>query len=326
MTGFFRTLQTFFVVTLVTALIWLYAEGAIVKTYARQRVRLNFVPAENVALAIEPPSTTVFVNFRGSSSQHQTFEQLTAGDVRVTVEPDGGTLQRINIAQRLEQEVFSVVGANLESVTPDEIIDLRVRPLTEIQLPVEVAADGFSFEDGPTPDPATVKLTVPAALADRVQRIVLPLGPALRTDPAEPGAQDFRRLSVAVPPALDDPFTRLQTPEVEVNFTLSDVEARATLSAVPLYIEAPPAFGYGVRVRGDAKTLDNVVITGPRELIDRVLDPADPLNVYATVRLHDTTALSPGTRSLPVFFETPDGITAPELRTISIDLVEPAAP
>ena len=315
-----RTLQTLLVVTLVTVLVWLYAEGAIVKTYARQRVRLVFVPQGAATLAIEPASTTVYVNFRGSSSQHQTFEQITAADVAIEIAGDEGTSQRINIAQQLEQEVFNLVGADLESVTPEEVIDLRVRPLVEIEVPVEISAEGFSFATPPTPDPLAVRLTVPEPLADRARRIVLPLGPALRRDPAVPGTQDFRRLDVDIPPALDDPFTELLTPEVEVNFTLSDVEARATLSAVPLYTEAPLAFGYAVRARGDAKTLDDVVITGPQELIDRVLDPADPLTVNAEIRLHDISALSPGSRSVPVFFNTPPGITAPELRTITVEL------
>ena len=317
-----QKLRTCFVVTLMTVLIWLYAEGAIVKTHARQRVRVDFVPPADVTLAIEPASLTAFVTFRGNSSQLQAFERLTEDQpVAIEVEAEGETRRRINIAQRLETAVFEQIGVDLQAIQPEEVVDLTVRRLEQVELPIEVRGDGYDFAAGPTPDPAAATLVLPADLADRADWLVVDMRSVLRDRPGQPGTQEIRSVTLALPPELRDPYSRLVTAEADVNFTLADVDEEAVLPSVPLYLEVPPGFGFDVRIDGDAKTLNDVTVVGPRALLQRVLDGSD--SVYATVRLHDATELAPGRRTEPVFFNSPAGLEVPRLRSVNLVLSEP---
>ena len=317
-----QKLRTFMVVTLMTVLIWLYAEGAIVKTHARQRVRIDFVSPGDATLAIEPGSLTAFVTFRGNSSQLQAFERLTESKpVAIEVEPDGEPRRRINIAQRLETAVFEQIGVDLQAIQPEEVVDLTVRRLEQVELPIVVRADGYDFATAPTPDPATATLILPSDLVPRAEQLTVEMRSVLRERPGRPGTQEIRSVGLELPRELRDPYARLVTAEADINFTLADINEEAVLPSVPLYLEVPPGFGFRVRVDGDAKTLNDVTVAGPRALLQRVLRGEAP--VYGTVRLHDATRLAPGRRTEPVFFDTPPGLEVPRLRSVTLVLETP---
>ncbi len=91
----FTHLETWFLVTLISVLVWLYAEGAMVQTYPRQRIAVDLVAPPGSRLALEPDRTEAFVSFRGSAAQLQELKaRLAQGRWRCRSAPTSSRCRR----------------------------------------------------------------------------------------------------------------------------------------------------------------------------------------------------------------------------------------
>lgn len=319
-------LETWFVVTVITVLIWLYAEGAIVQTYQRQRVPLEFVPADGIPAVIEPAQTRAYVTFRGSSGQFQLFKnRLEQGPVRVALQPGEQPTQDVDITEALEQSLFNDLGIAIEEVDPDRE-PVNVRRLVTRTVPVTLQRGNLKIKGDPNINLSSVNVTLPEDLAEFLDHAVIPLDRAIASLNLPPNMQHVLTLDIELPPAVRSQWTKLQTPQAEVSFTLAKGDDTLVLPTVPLRDVTPLSFAYEVTPVGGEKVIRDVTLTGPSDTLARIADNDPGYPVWAELHFFDATELTPGPRTVDVYLRTPPGVQASGLRQITVNLTPKTPP
>ena len=321
----FTHLETAFLVTLISVLVWLYAEGAMVETHPRQRIGIQLVAPAGARLALEPERADAYVSFRGSAAQLQELKaRLAQGPVEVPVRPDGEPVQRVELAERLEQLLFVPLGLIVDAVEPERL-EVTARRIVTRDVPVDVQTDGLDLREAATASPSVARVSLPedrVPLLERLRPTARLTAEAARAA-GRAGEPQVLTLPLSVPDALDGPWTRLETDTADVSFTLATPESSLTLDAVPLWQLTPLNFAFEVSLAGGEKVLRDVALVGPGAALDRIRagDPALP--VWAEVRLTDAAGLTEGRRLVPVTVRVPEGsgVSAPGLRSVEVELV-----
>ncbi len=305
----FDKLETWVVVTVITVLIWLYAEGAIVETYTRQKVTIQFVGAGDVPVAIEPAVVTPLVTFRASGPTFQKFKERTdSAPITIPLQPGDENLQTVDIADRLEQEVFNELGIVLDEADP-ETEDVSVRRLVEVRVPITVRDSEVELERPPAIEPNTVTFTVPEDLAPRLSRqsAYVDLNDAIRNNPPEPGVQDQQTLAIEWPDGIETRWTKADAEEALVTYRIEKVDATLTVPTVPLELLVPTDFPFDIRTENNERVINNVEVTGPSDTLERIA--AGELEIQAVLRFKNIAELSEGRQTVDVTFITPPGVT-----------------
>lgn len=321
----FTHLETLFLVTLISVLVWLYAEGAMVESHLRQRVAVELVPPPGGRLAIEPARVDAFVSFRGSAAQLQEIKaRLAEGPIQVPIRADDRPDQEVELLERLEQLVFLPLGLVVDEVEPERL-PVNVRRIVARDVPIEIETDGLELRDQASASPAFARVLIPEDRVPLLERF----RPTARLDAeaaraAGPrGEPQVLTLSLSLPASLAGPNTRLETEAADVSFTLAQPQSTMVLDAIPLWQVTPLNFAFDVAVVGGEKVLRDVTIVGPGQTLDRIRrnDPALP--VWAEVRLTDAADLTEGRRLVPASIRVPDdaGLSAPGLRTVEVELM-----
>ena len=317
----FQKLETIVVVTVVTVLVWLYAEGASTKERNREPVSVRFVaPAGARAFAVSPDqAVSISVSFKGSSGQVQKFLELVRNPIELTVEPPeaGQTTRTLVLSDALvRNEAFAQLGLGNVVVEPaTEEVDMR--PLVTITLPVRVDPGGLNLDPAttPVPTPDTVEITAPADVVDTLGDAVvvarLDRAALTNADPTAGGREKVaRNIALEFPGGIESPWTRISNKVVRVNYTLADPEATVTVKRVPLYVNLPVGTqqAYRVTPNDGQKFLFDVELRGPKGLIERIAagDPAYP--VTAEIRIQDVSGIESITSEQPVVVP-PQGVT-----------------
>lgn len=321
----FAHLETLFLVTLISVLVWLYAEGAMVESHLRQRVGVELVSPAGSRLAIEPSRTDAFVSFRGSAAQLQELKvRLAEGPVQVPLRADDRPDQEVELAERLEQLLFLPLGLIVDEVEPERLA-VDVRRIVARDVPILIEADGLELRDAAAASPSFARVLIPedrVPLLDRFRPTArLEAEAARAAGPA--GQPQVLTLPLVLPAALSGPDTRLETEAADVSFTLAQPQSTLTLDAIPLWQLTPLNFAFDVFVAGGEKVLRDVTIVGPGATLDRVGANDPDLPVWAEVRLTDAAGLTEGRRLVPVSIRVPEdaGLSAPGLRTVEVELV-----
>ncbi|MEM1098026.1 MAG: hypothetical protein AAGH92_04485 [Planctomycetota bacterium] len=330
-------IETWIVVTLITVLVWLYAEGAIVDRHPNERVNVRFTAAGGVPMEIEPDFEQVLVTFRSSGPVFQRFQALTANQtIDLEVEPGVGEQvgrpQTIDLRARLETALFTPLGIAIDEIEP-ALKDVTARRLVTRTVPVVVRDEGLDLRSPPTVDPAAITIQLPedramqldalnasdpTAVAARVN-----LAGAVRDNPPPPGEPDVVTLAIEPPVIAGETITSLRTREADVSYTLENRETTLTLKSVPLRRLTPFEFPYEIVVSNDAKVLNDVTLTGPVDTLARI--EAEEIPVWAELHFFDATQFTPGEETVPVNYHLPPGVSA-ELRQVNVELRERNTP
>jgi|GEM_PF-2307268 len=295
-------LGTLLIVTVVTVLVWLYAEDANIQEYAKQSVRLQFVVAGGESEARLAPSgpTTVEVDFDGSNGQYQQFIDATRNrvikiDLPVDQTLDLQTLD-VDMRQQLERSVFRDMGINLTAVNPDRL-SVTYEKIVDVTLPIEIVTDtgdiklsSATFRE--TGQPPTVTLRVPAGKVEEIKNTKAT---------ARIREQDVRSLQKNVPKQLQQVPIELPNgfntlprsiSTVDLLVTVADDRGTITIDRRPILLSYPSSINerYTVEIDESARFMTAFTLEGPRQQIDLLRqDPASPL-VWATIRLTNEEA------------------------------------
>lgn len=302
-------IETGVIVTFITALIWLYAEGESVRSDSAAAT-LRFVPAAGQTLAISPRQEQVRVTYRSSTRLQQQFQRMLSQPIEIPLEPTADD-QEQNIALRdrlVNHPAISGKGIEIISVDPEALF-VRVQKLTSVELPVVVVPGDVRLSGTAVVSPATVELRLP----DRAAAIVANSHVEVRlndiNDDLEPGQSQTVSLPVVLPPMF--PREATATPsQVEVTFTPARRSQTLTLPYVRIMVQAPPRLlgRYEIRLRDDLLVLpEPVEVVGAPEKIDTLR--AGPDNVVAVLRF-TAEELAGGITSKPAELLLPDGVTA----------------
>ena len=325
---FFEKLESITVVTLITVLVWLYAEGAIQQTYPRERIIVQFISPAGEQLAIEPETTRPLVTFRGSGPQYQAFKnRVNAGPIEITVQPGEQTDQRINLDERLAQALFNNLGIALDEIDPS-FEELSVRRLVRKTVPIHVLANGLALKGSPAIDPPNVEVLLPEDLVSALEQrgAQVRLDRAVANNPPPPNVPQSLTLTIDLPPEVTGRWTTPQTREANVSFTIAKVQDTLTLPSVRLAFVTPPGFAYDVVPENNEKIIRDVKLSGPSDELAKI--KADPRSVVAEISFMNAADLTPGARIVDVLFRTPPGAPSVQtgLRQMSVELVPRQAP
>lgn len=295
-------LGTLSIVTLVTALVWLYAEDANIQEYTEQSVRLQFVlPIGSEGLITPSGLITVEVDFAGSNGQYQQFIDRTRGEVIKVDLPFDQRLDLqtidVDIQQQLERYVFQDLGINVTGVS-QERVPVTFEKIVDVQLDVQLVQDTgqikLSTAQIPNESDRRLTLRLPASQAERLKGVsaIARVREADVQDVPKGGSKQF-----VVPVELPAEWRDLPavSANVGVVVTVANDRDTVTIDGLPVLLTTPSSVNerYIVTIVIDDTTtsiINGLVLDGPRETIAQLkANPKSPL-VWATVRLTNQEA------------------------------------
>ena len=319
--------ETWIVVTIISVLVWLYAEATVLQERSGQSLQLRITEATK-NYAITPDAATVRVSYRASSGQIQQFND-TAGvplihEIDVT-DVTEKTERTLILDEVLIRAGLGDIGITAHTVAP-ETINVTIQPMETIELPVVVDNDGLSLDGEPTPVPDVITVTAPLSMIEQLrgESVVAPLDPA---DASEGTGLERVAPDVALifPEALDlrSPWVTAPVQNVRVNYTLNNDTESTVVSLVPLYVNLPvdAQLRYTVRLQNGDSVLRDVELQGPADVIARIRagDPELIKNIRAELTITDLDNIEQTTIERPIII-TPPGVIAeaPGLMPITV--------
>jgi len=335
------SIQTIGLTTLITVLIWLYAEGQNVRRSEPRRIDLQLparVGQDTVVNWIDGGRTmAATVSFKGASAALTELEAhlepagairlpITAGDLpdkpRHTLD-----LKTLLAEARLNPDspssrTITDLGISVDTVDPAQV-DLRIQKLVERELRVVFQPDGVKLGPSLTIEPARVDVTLPRSLAERYASspdalYVEAIAQQGQLQDMPEGVAQTLTLSLEPGGVLEGAdHVKLAQRTADVTFTIRGQTDSYQLKLVPVWLRVPPSETrrYDVALDDDSRVLSEVTITGPKELIQRLRADA------AERPGEDQTNL----RVVAVFSLTADeldrGITTKPLNAIEIEQV-----
>ncbi len=307
-----QKIETFIVVTLITVLVWLYAEGRNVATYANEPVSVKFVSGDGEGLTISPDNPQrVLVSFEGSNAMKQALEAATKdGPITLPVveQPNASSsVQNIIMKDALNDSILSDLGILVISTDP-AVMPVTVRRLVSVQMSVEPVVLEVDLAAAPTVDPARVDVKVPAALADLAGELSL-IARVPPADLASIPANTPRALSVRLelPEALRDQPVELSARNVAVTVIIRKQTDTLTLTSVPIHINVPPLLlqQYRIALPEDQVVIRDVKLSGPADAIASIRDKR--FRVWAELR-PTADELDAGLDQAQLFLHLPPGV------------------
>ena len=294
-------IQTYTIVTIISALIWLYAESENVKQQKPLTFNVLFVAPPGQNLAIAPGSKQqAQITVRCATSQFAQLQRLQNQPIELTVTSDDPQSpnypeQIINLQDKLHDSPIGELGVRIEDVQP-KTVSLRIEQVEQITMPISidsvVSAD-MQLAGPPTITPTSATIDLPATVARHPGDIKLV---------AKLNPEDADRLDENVPHDLNVPITlslprylsnemRNYTPTITpdqatLTITIRKRTDSASLPGVPILIAAPWAElkRFSIELEDDQRVLDQEVeITGPSNVIDKI--KKGELKVWAELRL-----------------------------------------
>lgn len=293
-------------VTLITVLIWLYAEGQDITDETREvdlalpgRVGESLVAdfadgheRQRVSVTFKAAGTQISELINQLSSTGAVVLPLTPGDVTEGGRANLPLASLLSRARLVGGVTIADLGVSVADVEPSTV-DLRFDELVQRNVRVLIRAEGVQLGPNVKIEPAEVTITAPKSLLDRyasssdVLHVWADLPPTQLVSLPEGVEQT---ISAPLKPA--DVFSRsrhvsMNQQSVDVTFTIARQRDTVTVQLVPVWLVAPPSeLGrFRVELAEDSRVLRDVSLTGPRDLIDELREADGNLRVIARFEL-----------------------------------------
>jgi len=287
--------RTAILVTLLTALIWVVAEGQSVQSRSIEvAVRLQAAAAD-LAVTVTQPGWTGLIELEvtGSNAALDTLDEavrsgidLQAG-VEFSADPGARTIQVLDALRQAPG--LRDTGVTLNRAEPP-VIPVLIERLTTIELPIRVEAPEGSFAEPPEVEPPTVAVQMTEddarRLSEESEALVAITPDRLRGLPRGQ-SQRLRNLPITRPIEVRGRnLVTLDPASVDVTVRLRDLTRSVLVERVPVSIRSSSA----VYNEFDVDLLDpflaDVTVSGPGDTIDRLpTDDDGRIVLTATVSL-----------------------------------------
>lgn len=307
---------TVVMVSVITLLVWLYAEDANVKSYNNERVFVRFVAPDDGEMLIDPPGATVLVSLTGSNGQYQQFSRRVDDSqvIEIPVPISPGQLSasaQIDMRRELEEGLLANLGLNLTELDQDNI-DVSVQRVVEVPIDVRVEAQGLNLARPAESTVQQITVRLPATLAtEAVHRSTATIDLAsadLRS--VTPGSDSRLTLPIVLPDTigdLPDGFDpRMSAAEAVVTFRLVIEREPYTIERLFVKLTSPASVGnrYAIEVPAEYQFLAELQVQGPPAQIALLRENPGSPNILATVELTnaeaDEAAVGTGVVTKPV--------------------------
>lgn len=320
-----QKLQTYLFVSIITVLVWLYAEGENL-TEEKLYPDIEFVAPAGRQLLIVPrqPSEPVLVTVRGPTTQlarlnREESEQPLA--IELLDDPSTDNPNReVDLLDALSRHPrYADLGIEIAEVTPRRVT-VRVERYVPRDLPVEAPPPGdFQFNETPIVEPAQATVRMPASDWANIPADVRVIA-ELNADDLAQREVNKQHVLVNVPLVLPqarglDRVTIAPT-AATVTLTVTQKTKKSEPQSIPIKLLVP----IGELARYDVQLVDQadpwlsrIVFSGPNETIDRI--NKKEVKVWAELRLDSDdlgTAADKESASAPVHLTVPPGVNAVE--------------
>ncbi|MEE9212558.1 MAG: hypothetical protein V3U29_07885 [Phycisphaeraceae bacterium] len=304
-TSVVQKIETYFVITVITVLIWLYAES---KNATKDQTTINvqFVAPSGQELMIDPAEPTpVLVTFSSATSKVAEVKKL--GSIKLLVPED--TSEPVVLRERLAESPLGELAVIIETDPPT--IRVRAEPFETRMLPIKVLPGDIQLRELATADPTDAAVKVPASLAPQLDGIKLEAHLADAIDDLTK-FDDNRPHTISVRLDLPEPFqdkpVRIEPAAVSVTFTVSRLTKTTSVPLVPIYVRLPviESNNYEVIPENDQRVLpEDLELSGPPELIEKINNKE--ILITAELRL-DAVELDSGITSKELWINKPPGV------------------
>lgn len=345
MSGALSHIKTVALVSVVSALIWIFAESETLQPGERSiRLVLNaddsgarvLEAVDASGLAIKDATTDVSVWIEGSAGALKSLDMvLRSGTIELKPGMPGLELlneaRDIRVADVLRQTpAISDAGVSIIRTSP-EFIRLRADELVTKRLRVDVPTPGGEADGLPESRPADVEVTMTKSAASALDSSAVLTA---RIDPniwskLIPGKREaVSSVRLELPPALaNNPHVRLNPASVDINITLKSKTATVKLDSVPVQLRvAPEEFNnWKIEIPQSDRFLADVSVSGPAEYISQI--SAQSIRLIAVVPLSFEELEKRITAKEAMFVDLPSGVKVEVAnRTVRLTISPRTAP
>jgi hypothetical protein len=298
-----QTIKNILLVTLVTVLIWIYAESESLRAEdLAATVAFASPPGSSRAVWIVDspgrPTMELKLRLEGATAaidalrrQLHTTIPLTPG---AELPKDPGQ-HSIDLRTTLRASpVFAQSGVTIAEVSPTTITVL-VDELVTRQVPVRIELPlGTETAGPPEVQPELASITLPATLLPALADLPVLAAPdrAALTALTPGRLERIPGVPLQVPiPIRDQPYVTVEPRSATVTVTLRDQSDFEVLATVPVQIRiSPVAYAeWDVEIPQDARFLRDVRVDGPRDLIAQIREGRLPIIAYISLTPDDLT-------------------------------------
>ncbi len=302
-------LSRFLIVALITALIWIVAESASLRSQTLSTT-LQVTSTPDFAVSVTAPAS---------------FESRAGGSGECSITVDGATSRldaaaialrstlrlepgQLGIPREAGEHVIDLrsllqsspalqdSGVRVSSAQPASIT-LRIEPIVARTIPIRVLLPELDLEGAADVAPAQASIHLSESLAASLA--------ADATAIAEVDAASLRgmragqrhtakNIAVRLPASLQDkPGVRLDTLRADVAFTVRSSIIQRPLPDVPVLLRCDPAIlaEWDIQLDPASRTLHNVQVTGPPSTVAELLSKGDatrpPVSAFVTLTKDD---------------------------------------
>ncbi len=318
-----RSVRSFGLVTLITVLVWLYAEGQDVTIFTRDitvELPAKVDDLTVIEFADDARAVKLTVEFRGASAQLSELKRQLKGTLELPIGPgdlpENAESVPLDMVELLNRAVIATgdengakpktvadLGVSVAKVDP-ATVNARVVKLGEVGVRVVIEAEGVQLGPNRKSEPGEVRIIAPETLISQTEA---------SPDAVRAYAKLTRKQLAGIPEGIEqvipgvpvvpsEVFSRsrhvtVEPTAVDVTFTIESQQGSVKLEApVPVWRFGQVLGEYRMALAADDQLLKDVQITGPRELIDRIRAKDPTLRIVARLDLTGDDIL-PGTYS-----------------------------
>ena len=307
-------IQTFVIVTIVTLLVWLFADTQIVKVYENQQLWVEFF-SPNEDLVIEPANekdripALVLLSYRASSGEKAELDKRLSNTIRIEVseKPDEPE-QTIILKEEIDKALTNKRGLTLIKTEPPTLRLIVERLQTE-ELPIEIDLQDvreIQFHKYPIAEPDTVKMTIRASLAQELQGLKA-IAVLKKSDlTTEVGVEHtVPNVPIQMPETLKGRWTDRKPSTVAVNYAILERADTELVKTVPITLMGPPPLfdEFKIEVSESERVLE-LNLRGPADIIEDI--KTDQTKIHAVIWLK-RSEVEIGRKSYPlIIVASPD--------------------
>jgi len=324
-------LVTYALITLVAALVWLFAEAESLGEASLSEVSVRLTSASKDRLVTTPPEWRgrVSVDLRGSRQAIEEARISLVKGIRLTPGmtgvPDGsGTVDLLSAISSVPEIVDS--GVEVISVTPIRT-EITVRDLVTVEAPIRAELPGVRVAGSIDVTPTRARLRLPEdlheALAGAIEIACVPEPEAIEALPESGPASLSGRL--VMPPELRRaPGVEIlepQPPVARLEFAVFSTITTADIDIVPVQVSMPSIEVNEWRVvLSSENAAISASITGPRSIIEEITDDSTGRRLVGILYLR-SDELNIGITSKAISFGLigPDGSLGPLPPSLSVE-------
>ena len=271
-------------VTILTVIIWFWAAGQTTHE-SDVTTTVRFRPPEGSTITVSPMTASVMLTLSGPRSAVNSAKDACKEGIELTITPDDSELT--------SQKLLTMVNA-LDAIrnTGAEVVDtiptsftLTVLTMHHVEAAVEVVLSGVTVSGDVTVDPATVMLSIPSHIRDKLPEAITVN--AIVSDAAleqlQPGVVHKRDAVIRLPAELDTADVTIVPNRVSVTFKIQSKTQKTTLQQIRVLIASPAEDYAAYSVFLPRTIISNVTIEADTAIITGI-EKGD-VTVFAIVRL-----------------------------------------